>query len=168
MVLQRWTRRLGLTIAVSAALQLGFVAGATVVDIGDIRIARGFTRRHHTSCSHRKMMYDTHERRIWCKDCAHDVEPFDAFVALVGQHDDAVKILQRRQTQLAEAEAHKVRSLAAREIDKAWQSRTTVPACPHCSHGLFPEDFKNGVFASLGREYAEALAKRRRAEKPEK
>jgi hypothetical protein len=139
--------------------ELGFVGGVTIVDIGDIRVARGLTRRHHASCPHRNLVYDNSERRIWCKDCERDVEAFDAFEQIVSQYSGALSALERREVRLREAETFQVRSLAAKQIDKAWRHRKMVPACPHCKHGLFPENFKHGC-DMLGRDYATALANR--------
>jgi hypothetical protein len=137
----------------------GFRGGVTVVDIGDIRVARGFTRRHHSSCPHRDLVYDASERRIWCKDCEKDIEAFDAFEQIVSRYNVALSSLERREVALMEAEKFQIRSLAAKQIDRAWRHRNTVPSCPHCHHGLFPEDFKRGCNL-LGRDYATALAKR--------
>lgn len=133
----------------------GYIGGVTVVDIGDVRVARGKTRRAHASCPHAKLIYDSAERRIWCKDCERDVEPFDAFVNLVASYDRAYKAIASREDQLREAEKFQVRSIAAKKIDEAWRSRNMVPACPHCSMGLFPEDFKIGM-AMMGKDYAKA------------
>ena len=132
-----------------------FIAGVKVVDIGDYRVARGFSRREFSTCPHRHMVYDEKERRIWCRDCERDVEPFDAFLNLVGDVDRVKKRLKAQQDRLDEAERFQARSLAAKAMDKAWRKRSMVPACPHCSEGLFPEDFKHGV-SMLGRDYAEA------------
>ena len=133
-----------------------FIGGVTVVDIGDVRVARGLTRRHHSSCRHAHMNYDPIERRVWCSDCEREVEPFDAFEIIVGQFSGAAKAMDARQKLLDEAEKFQARTLAAKAMDEAWRSRTMVPACPHCSHGLFPEDFRRGVKTMLGRDYAEA------------
>lgn len=133
----------------------GYIAGVTVVDIGDIRVARGMTRRAYSGCRHVRLMYDSAERRVWCKDCERDVEPFDAFKSLVENYDAVYKGLVAREERLSEAERFQMRSLAAKAMDEAWRSRKHVPACPHCSNGLFPEDFKNGV-GMVGREYARA------------
>lgn len=130
-----------------------FVGGVTVVDIGDIRVARGFSRRSHSSCPHARVVYDKAERRIWCRDCERDVEPFDAYTQLIEQYHRAYDELTTRQAQLVEAEAFQVRTLAAKAMDEAWRSRSTVPACPHCHQGLFPEHFKNGA-GKVGREFA--------------
>ncbi|MEF2073507.1 hypothetical protein [Consotaella aegiceratis] len=137
-----------------------FVGGVKVVDIGDIRVARGLTRRPASSCKHHRVNYDSRERRIWCKDCERDVDAFDAFLLLVEYFDREKARLDSREQRLKEAEAFQARSIAAKEIDKAWRSRTMVPCCPACGQGLFPEDFKSGV-AMLGRDYAEARRKRR-------
>ena len=137
-----------------------YVCGVNVVDFGDVRVARGFTRRHHSSCRHRQLIYDGNERRIWCKDCERDVEPFDAFKILVEQIGGVIDSLSRREEAVAAAEKHQLRTLAAKEIDKAWGKRSRVPACPCCGAGLFPEDFKRGATTMLGKDYAAAARKK--------
>lgn len=133
-----------------------YLYGVKVVDIGDLRVARGMSRRPATSCKHRNMRYDSSERRIWCPDCEQNVDAFDAFTQLVEMFSRAKEAHDRREQHLKEAETFQIRSLAAKEIDKAWRSKNSVPACPHCRQGLFPEDFKDGIKCSLGRDYAEA------------
>lgn len=137
---------------------VNYLHGVTVVDIGDIRVSRGMTRRPHSSCSHRRMAYDPKERRIWCKDCERDVDAFDAFVILTEQYHGAYDRLKDEQQKLVEAKSFNIRSVAAKAVDEAWRKKKTVPACPHCSNGLFPEDFVNGV-GLIGREFA--LARRK-------
>ncbi len=137
---------------------VNYLHGVTVVDIGDIRVSRGMTRRPHSSCNHRRMAYDPKERRIWCKDCERDVDAFDAFVILTEQYHSAYDRLKDEQQKLVEAKSFNIRSIAAKAVDEAWRKKKAVPACPHCSHGLFPEDFVNGV-GLIGREFA--LARRK-------
>lgn len=135
--------------------------GVTVVDIGDVRVSRGMTRRPFSACRHRRLLYDLSERRIWCRDCERDIEPYAAFVILVEEMDGAWKSLQERAKELKEAESFQLRSIAAKTIDQAWRSRDMVPACPSCGNGLFPEDFKKRP-TMLGKDYAAA----RRGKKP--
>lgn len=139
----------------------GFMGGVNVVDFGDLRVSRGLTRRPYTSCRHKRLSYDSKERRIWCRDCETDVDPFDAFMVIVENFDGACKKLDRRAQEVADAEAHTLRRRAAKEIDKAWQSRDMVPQCPSCDAGLFPEDFVRGI-SRINREWAEAQRKRQR------
>lgn len=140
-----------------------YLSGVTVVDIGDLRVARGLTRRPASSCRHAHLHYDKSERRIWCRDCEQDVEAFDAFELLVAQYNRAYQDMERRQKELYEAEKFQTRTLAARALDAAWRKRKMVPACPMCKAGLFPEDFANGIGTMLGRDYAEALRRRRQS-----
>jgi hypothetical protein len=130
-----------------------YLSGLKVIDIGDIRVARGLARRPYSGCPHRRLVYDNHERRIWCKDCERDVEAFDAFVGLVEPYSRAISDLEHKREKIAEAEGFSVRSLAAKEIDKAWRHKNMIPSCPHCGNGLFPEHFKNGC-GMIGKDYA--------------
>ena len=138
---------------------MGFVSGVTVIDFGEIRVARGLSKRPYSGCHHRALGYDSQKRRVWCRDCERTIEPFDAFELLVNQYSRAWRELNRRRERTNEAETKGLRSLAARALDAVWRSRKMVPACPMCGHGLFPEDFKNGVKVKLGRDYAEAKRK---------
>lgn len=142
--------------------EVQFLHGVTVIDIGDIRVSRGMTRRPYSSCTHRRMSYDPRERRIWCRDCERDLDPFDAFTGLTEQYHRVYENLKDEQKRLAEAQQFQCRSRAAKVVDEAWRRKKSVPVCPHCKHGLFPEDFANGV-GMMGREYALA---RRKASKP--
>lgn len=138
----------------------GFVGGVNVVDIGDLRVARGFSRRPYSACRHLRQTYDSQERRIWCQDCERTIETFDAYTVLVEHIDTAIRSLDRRTAEVAEAEKFSLRALATKALDKVWRGRM-IPACPQCGGGLFPEDFKHGVQTTLGRDYAEALRKSR-------
>lgn len=136
--------------------------GTTVVDIGDLRVARGLTRRPASTCRHRNMHYDSRERRVWCPDCKGDVDPFDAFMLVVENYDEAYRRLLRVQADAKEAMAAGLRSIAARNVDQIWRGRTMLPCCPACHAPLFPEDFVK-VVAAVGREIA--YAKRARNKK---
>lgn len=52
----------------------------TVIDIGDIRVARGLTKGE--PCPHERLVYSVETRRVWCADCETDLAPFDAFVLI--------------------------------------------------------------------------------------
>tara|TARA_A100000171_G_C2126683_1_gene143964 strand:- start:24 stop:452 length:429 start_codon:yes stop_codon:yes gene_type:complete len=124
-----------------------FSLGVKVVDIGDLRVARGLTRREHSTCKHAKLVYDTKERRVWCKDCETDVEPFDAFTSLV----ERFYAFENRISMLRAIEAETLHSRAAKTLDKEFRSRTMTPCCPHCSRGILAEDVVNGV-SSMSRD----------------
>jgi Zn finger protein HypA/HybF involved in hydrogenase expression len=140
---------------------LDYLHGFTVVDFGDVRVARGMTRRARSVCPHLRLVYDQQERRVWCRDCEHNVEAFDAFLMLAERSCHQWESLKRREKAVIEAEQFQVRSIAAKQIDKAWRSHNMVPACPHCSNGLFPEDFKREP-SMMDKDYARArLGKKR-------
>ena len=134
-----------------------FRSGVTVLDFGDIRVARGLSRRAFSACRHRRLRYDTRERRIWCTDCERDLEGFDAFVVMAEQAHAFAASINERAKQVAEAERFQLRSRAAKAVDEVWRSRNMVPCCPHCNRGLLPEHFADGVKSSMGADYARRL-----------
>lgn len=137
-----------------------YLYGMKVVDIGDLRVARGMSRRPFSTCKHRPLVFDTKERRIWCKDCESNIEPFDAFLQIVEMFDRAAKDIERRQAEVAAAREHSILRIAAKKMDEKWRRKKMVPACPHCGSGIFPEDVDR--MGSINREWEEA--KRRRKE----
>lgn len=122
-----------------------YLYGPKVVQIEDLRVARGLTRRPSSTCRHRQLVYDDNERRIWCQDCESEVEPFDAFVQVCAVFQKAKSDIDRRRAQLAEAESFQIRSRAAKVMDEAWRSTKMAPLCPHCMTAILPDDVARGV-----------------------
>lgn len=142
-----------------------YLYGVKVVQIEDLRVARGLTRRPSSSCKHKKIVYDDKERRCWCSDCEAEVEPFDAFLGLVEVFSAGAASLKRRHLELAEAEQFQVRSRAAKVLDEAWRSTKTAPLCPHCNTAILPEDVVDGV-AKASKALVLAARKRNNPTKP--
>jgi Zn finger protein HypA/HybF involved in hydrogenase expression len=142
-----------------------YLYGVKVVQIEDLRVARGMTRRPASSCRHKKLVYDEKERRVWCSDCEAEVEPFDAFVGIVEVFSGGMSSLQRRRRELDEAEKFQMRSRAAKVMDEAWRSTKMAPLCPHCNTAILPEDVAGGV-ASTSKALVSAARKRASATKP--
>lgn len=123
-----------------------YIYGVNVVNIGDVRVARGMTRREYSSCPHNTINYDDSERRIQCEDCETEIDPFDAFIGLVKHHDAAQKAVERLQAEATEAIKANINRIACRRLQKEWApNKGTLPACPSCFTGLVPEDFTGRI-----------------------
>lgn len=118
-----------------------YLYGVNVVDIGDLRVARGKSRRVPSTCRHLRLAYDSNERRIFCQDCENDVEPFDAFMQLVERHH----YLEAKAEKMRQDAAHTIISRAGKRMDEAWRSRNMAPCCPRCSMAILPEDVIDGL-----------------------
>ena len=142
-----------------------YIHGVKVVQIEDLRVARGMTRRPVSACRHKALVYDERERRVWCSDCQTEVEAFDAFVGLVEVYSSGLDSINRRRRELAEAEAEtfQIRSRAAKAIDEAWRSPKTAPLCPHCMTAILPEDVAGGL-ATTSKSLVVAARKRAAAQ----
>jgi hypothetical protein len=139
----------------------GYTYGVHVVQIEDLRVARGMTRRPESSCRHKQLVYDDKERRVWCSDCKVEVEAFDAFKGLVEVFAAGMSRINRRAAELAEAEKFQIRRRAAKVMDEAWRSTKMAPLCPHCSKAILPEDVIGGL-GSASKELVMAARKRER------
>lgn len=132
-----------------------FVGGVTVIDFGDMRVARGLPRRPHRCCEHRSVVYSTTERRIWCKNCEKDIEPFDAFELIIKQYDSATKQATRLLNEAREAQENTLISIASKKVDAAWRKRKMLPLSPCCGAVMFPENYKSG-FSYVSKDLAYA------------
>lgn len=140
----------------------GFTCGVNIIDFGELRISRGLSRRPFSMCRHINMVYDSNERRIWCKDCESNVEAFDAFTGLVENIQIAYDRVNKDRELVNEAKSHNLHLLATKNIEKAWRGRTVAIQCPHCRGGLLPEDFLSPYLEGIS---AEIERKRREKEK---
>ena len=137
-----------------------YLHGVKVVDIGDLRVARGRTRRPRSSCKHKRLNYDPTERRVWCEDCEQEVEPFDAFIGLVDNFAEANRRLERRADEIKEAEQFTLRRRATKALDKVWRGKM-LPVCVNCGEGMLPEDYTS-IGMQVCREIGEAQKRRRK------
>ena len=137
-----------------------YLYGVKVVDIGDLRVARGLSRRPISACKHHPLVYDQKERRIWCKDCESDVEPFDAFLKIVENFHRAKDDIERAQKEVNEAREHNILRVAAKQMDQHFRRKNMVPACLNCGTGIFPEDVPK--MGSVNRQWEEAKRARKR------
>lgn len=139
--------------------EMEYAAGVNVVDFGELRIARGLSKRPPRICAHKRMQYDINERRIWCPECEQNIDPFDAFSMLVEQYDTVWKRATKRIETAEEAQRFSLISRAAKHFDKEWRSRNMAPLCPHCKTGILPEDALN-MGDAVGIEFERERRKR--------
>lgn len=142
-------------------IQGGEPFGAPVIDLAEVRIKRGFSDlKVGRPCEHKRLMYSTTERRVWCEDCSRTIDGFDAFMT-VTNHFHAMELAAREKLRRAkDAEALTISLRAAKVFDKAWRGNQMAVSCPHCRTGLLPEDFLSGgsqVSADIERARRRAL-----------
>lgn len=118
-----------------------YLYGLKVVELDNIRIARGKTKRSYEKCNHLHMVIDDNERRVFCEDCQMAITAFDGLMALFKNWGRIVESLDRRSEEVRAAEKYSIRRIATKAIDSEFMKAYTVPCCPHCNEGLIPDDF---------------------------
>ena len=77
---------------------------------------------------------------VKCNDCGDQLSAYFILGRMIESYKESRDLLIA-QRNLFEAEKSKeVVLLAAKKIEKAWRSRSTVPACPHCHKAILPTD----------------------------
>lgn len=130
----------------------------SVIEIGALRIQRDQIRAINGKpvCRHQSLTLSREGHVIRCNDCGDQVEPFWAFEQLVDSYNNAQQEFSRKVARHSEEMAQGIATKAARRVEEAWRSRSTVPTCPHCNEAIFAHDGFGG--AAVSRD----LAMRRR------
>lgn len=111
-----------------------------------------FKKTYKNRCEHKHIEYDPSERSISCADCKYEFDHFEAFCFMLKQYNYAVTRLNRDRRECREVENHQLHLKAAKDVEKAWRSKSMVPTCPHCYEAIFPQDGFGGSMTS--KEYA--------------
>lgn len=139
-----------------------------VVQIGDLRLARtkeDYLRKQE-GCQHIRLEMDDLGETVKCIECGDQVSAYWALGRVVEQWRGHAKTLNRH-VEAVKAEREAVLYLTAAKLaESAWRSRSTVPTCPHCRRGIFPDDRFGS--STVSKVFEQGLRVREKAESAEK
>ena len=99
--------------------------------------------------------------RCWssttASNCQKQVDNYAALRMLVERWALLQARVDSQRAEIADVAGKTVELRAAQRLEKAWRSRSMVPACPHCHEAIFPTDGLGGSMVN------KELAARRRA-----
>lgn len=115
-----------------------------------------------TACQHQRLTMEEQGEIVRCSDCHAQVSAWWALSMLAEHWEKMNRALDRERTAVQTAKSQNLHLIAARRVESAWRSKTTVPQCPHCNRGILPEDHFGGACISraieLRRREVEASA----------
>lgn len=133
-----------------------------VIDLAGIRIARGMLKPREKRCEHMRLVVSQSERLIECEDCNRSVDAFDAVMVVMRHMEKMLSEVNGRKRRADEAMKATIQLRAAKSLERSWRHRM-APCCPHCHHGLLPEDFDRGAAGAISCELEVARRVRDRA-----
>ena len=116
---------------------------AQVVEIGDFRLTRE-RRTLLAGCQHKQLTLDDEGEFVKCDDCKTQVGNYAALRMLVERWALLQARVDSQRAAIADAAVKTVELRAAQRVEKAWRSRSMVPACPHCHEAIFTTDGLGG------------------------
>ena len=113
-----------------------------IINIGDWQIKRSGEYRMQTDgdCDHKHLELDERGDVVRCLKCGTQVSAFWAIKMISEQYNLSLRKLASERETIRLAKDENLHLLAAKKVEKAWRKRSMVPACPHCSRGILPED----------------------------
>ncbi|WP_395601171.1 hypothetical protein AB4P95_30130 (plasmid) [Pseudomonas sp. A1437] len=135
-----------------------------VVEIGELRLARleaTYTRKRE-GCQHNSLEMDEIGQTVMCRDCNVQVSAYWALEKLRGFWQDHAKKYKRELAAAQEERGAVLHLTAAKKVEAAWRSKTTLPSCPHCRRGISPHDGLGG--ATVARKFEDGLRQREHAD----
>jgi hypothetical protein len=138
---------------------------ADILQFGDMT----FTRKREqlrfgkeAGCPHRKLTLDDEGDIVTCDDCGKQVSAYWALRHFVGRWQKHKHDLEYERDKLNKEMQVHLHLIAARRLEIRWQSRSMLPACPHCYRGILQTD----EFRSVNKEME--LARRKAEAQPPK
>lgn len=114
-----------------------------VVNIGEARIKRQLEHavwQRKGQCRHLNLTLDDNGHIVRCDDCKESLSAYWVIGMITEFHRDALRNIAARERAVAADKDANLHLIAARKVEKVWRSRSMVPCCPHCGHGILPED----------------------------
>lgn len=112
---------------------------AQIVEIGDFRLKRE-RRVSREGCQHKRLTLDDQAELVTCDDCHLQVGNYAALRMLVERWALLQERADRQQAEITAAAKRTIELRAAQVVERAWRSRSMVPACPHCMEAIFAND----------------------------
>ena len=100
-------------------------------------------------CQHARTVVDQQAGTVTCRDCEVTLSAFWVLTKIALEEN---RCFERVRSLRAEADELNnwvpfLRSM--RSLERRWRGRSMLPACPHCHHGLWPEELQGAVSLSL-------------------
>lgn len=100
-------------------------------------------------CQHARTVIDEQAGTVTCRDCEVTLSAFWVLGRIAREENRVFERIRLMRAEAAELETWTPFLRAQRSLERRWRGKSMLPACPHCHHGLWPEDLQGGVSLSL-------------------
>ncbi|MBK9294906.1 MAG: hypothetical protein IPM57_10790 [Oligoflexia bacterium] len=110
-----------------------------VVQISDFTVSKRNSKHRAYSenvCLHYRLELDDNGQIVTCLDCQKQITPYFALNMMIESFDRQADKLALKKKELEDLESQKLHFIAAKALETAWRSKTTLPTCPHCNKAI--------------------------------
>lgn len=109
------------------------------------------------ACQHSRTVIDERAGTVTCRECDATLSAFWVLGRIAREENRVFARIVTLRAEAAALETWVPFLRAMRSLEKRWRGRAMLPACPHCRHGLWPDELGSSVSLSL------ELAQRKKA-----
>ena len=100
-------------------------------------------------CQHARTVIDEQAGTVTCRDCEVTLSAFWVLGRIAREENRVFTRLRNLRAEADTLESWVPFLRAQRSLEKRWRGQSMLPVCPHCRHGLWPEDLQAGMSVSL-------------------
>ena len=100
-------------------------------------------------CQHVKTVIDEQAGTVTCRDCEATLSAFWVLGRIAREENRVFERIKRLRAEADQLESWTPFLRAQRTLERRWRGRSMLPVCPHCRHGLWPEDLQSAVSLEL-------------------
>jgi hypothetical protein len=101
------------------------------------------------TCEHKRTVIDERAGTVECRDCQATLSAFWVLGQIAREENRCFERIKRLRTEAAELETWVPHLRKVRELHRNWSGKKALPICPHCHHGLWPDDFVGFISVEL-------------------
>lgn len=125
-----------------------------IIKIDQIRVNRGLDKL--CTCSNRKYMIDTTNKRVLCQSCGSQINAYDAMLDLslhAERMNEQLEIWKRQRDELIN---YKPWLLTIRNLERHYRGKKKLPCCPRCDEPFYLEELTRW----MGKSFADGRIKK--------
>src|SRR5436190_18668915 len=94
------------------------------------------------TCAHPRTIVDETHGTVECRDCHAPLSAFWVLGQIAREENRCLENVRSVRREAAELQTWVPFLRAMRGLERRWRGRKTLPACPHCRRGLWPDEMQ--------------------------
>lgn len=96
-------------------------------------------------CQHARTVLDEQAGTVTCRDCEATLSAFWVLGRIAREENRCFERVRNLRAEAEELSTWVPFLRSMKRLEKRWRGQRMLPVCPHCHHGLWPEELNGGA-----------------------